>query len=103
MIRALLGQLLKSPSFEDDEKTRLASLQNTIFWAAIAMGLCFCLITLIWEPPRLVRLLIAGMWILVAAFGLALAAVFLTGWHAFRVRRDGGIAVPPPPLPSSYG
>ncbi len=29
-------------------------------------------------------------------FGLSLGAAFLTGWHAFRVRRDGGIAVPPP-------
>ena len=31
-------------------------------------------------------------------FGLMLAAVILTGWHIFRVRRDGGIAVPPPAL-----
>ena len=31
-------------------------------------------------------------------FGLALAAVLLVAWHIFRVRRDGGIAVPPPPL-----
>lgn len=29
-------------------------------------------------------------------FGLVLLIVFLTGWHIFRVRRDGGIAVPPP-------
>jgi quinol-cytochrome oxidoreductase complex cytochrome b subunit len=29
-------------------------------------------------------------------FGLALAAGILIVWHAFRVRRDGGIAVPPP-------
>jgi quinol-cytochrome oxidoreductase complex cytochrome b subunit len=29
-------------------------------------------------------------------FGLALPLVILMGWHAFRVRRDGGIAVPPP-------
>lgn len=29
-------------------------------------------------------------------FGLALPLVVLIGWHAFRVRRDGGIAVPPP-------
>jgi quinol-cytochrome oxidoreductase complex cytochrome b subunit len=29
-------------------------------------------------------------------FGLTLGAVILIGWHAFRVRRDGGIAVPPP-------
>ena len=28
-------------------------------------------------------------------FGLTLAAVVLTVWHIFRVRRDGGIAVPP--------
>jgi len=33
-------------------------------------------------------------------FGLALTAAFLTGWHIFRVRRDGGIAVPPPELRS---
>jgi len=31
-------------------------------------------------------------------FGLTLAAVILTIWHAFRMRRDGGIAVPPPTL-----
>jgi quinol-cytochrome oxidoreductase complex cytochrome b subunit len=31
-------------------------------------------------------------------FGLALAAGILVAWHIFRVRRDGGIAVPPPPL-----
>lgn len=29
-------------------------------------------------------------------FGLALAASILVAWHIFRVRRDGGIAVPPP-------
>jgi len=29
-------------------------------------------------------------------FGLTVGAVILIGWHAFRVRRDGGIAVPPP-------
>jgi quinol-cytochrome oxidoreductase complex cytochrome b subunit len=31
-------------------------------------------------------------------FGLTLAAFILAGWHIFRVRRDGGIAVPPPAL-----
>ncbi|MCA9915789.1 MAG: cytochrome b N-terminal domain-containing protein, partial [Anaerolineae bacterium] len=31
-------------------------------------------------------------------FGLGLVAVFFTGWHIFRVRRDGGIAVQPPRL-----
>lgn len=31
-------------------------------------------------------------------FGLMLPASFLIGWHAFRVRRDGGIALPPPKL-----
>ena len=31
-------------------------------------------------------------------FGLTLAAGILVAWHAFRVRRDGGIAVPPPAL-----
>jgi quinol-cytochrome oxidoreductase complex cytochrome b subunit/mono/diheme cytochrome c family protein len=29
-------------------------------------------------------------------FGLTSAVAILIGWHAFRVRRDGGIAVPPP-------
>jgi len=29
-------------------------------------------------------------------FGLTIVAVILMAWHAFRVRRDGGIAVPPP-------
>ena len=31
-------------------------------------------------------------------FGLALIAIILIAWHIFRLRRDGGIAVPPPPL-----
>ncbi len=31
-------------------------------------------------------------------FGLTLPFVFLGIWHLFRVRRDGGIAVPPPAL-----
>lgn len=31
-------------------------------------------------------------------FGLMLAAVILMGWHVFRIRRDGGIALPPPGL-----
>ncbi|MBZ0293169.1 MAG: cytochrome b N-terminal domain-containing protein, partial [Anaerolineae bacterium] len=31
-------------------------------------------------------------------FGLMLGAVIFTTWHVFRVRRDGGIAVPPPLL-----
>jgi quinol-cytochrome oxidoreductase complex cytochrome b subunit/mono/diheme cytochrome c family protein len=29
-------------------------------------------------------------------FGLTIGGAILIGWHAFRVRRDGGIAVPPP-------
>jgi len=29
-------------------------------------------------------------------FGLTIGAAILIGWHVFRVRRDGGIAVPPP-------
>jgi len=29
-------------------------------------------------------------------FGLTLGAAILVGWHTFRVRRDGGLAVPPP-------
>jgi quinol-cytochrome oxidoreductase complex cytochrome b subunit len=31
-------------------------------------------------------------------FGLAAGALILVVWHVFRVRRDGGIAVPPPRL-----
>ena len=31
-------------------------------------------------------------------FGLTLVAIILGFWHIFRLRRDGGIAVPPPPL-----
>lgn len=31
-------------------------------------------------------------------FGLTLLVIILSVWHAFRVRRDGGIAVPPPHL-----
>jgi len=31
-------------------------------------------------------------------FGLTIIAIILMVWHAFRVRRDGGIAVPPPKL-----
>ena len=31
-------------------------------------------------------------------FGLAIVTVILIGWHAFHIRRDGGIALPPPKL-----
>ncbi len=31
-------------------------------------------------------------------FGLTMILVILIGWHAFRVRRDGGIAIPPASL-----
>ena len=31
-------------------------------------------------------------------FGLMIPSAILIGWHAFRVRRDGGIALPPPIL-----
>ncbi len=31
-------------------------------------------------------------------FGLTIIAVIIGFWHAFRVRRDGGIAIPPPKL-----
>jgi quinol-cytochrome oxidoreductase complex cytochrome b subunit len=31
-------------------------------------------------------------------FGLTIVAIILGIWHAFRIRRDGGIAVPPPQL-----
>jgi quinol-cytochrome oxidoreductase complex cytochrome b subunit len=34
-------------------------------------------------------------------FGLTLLAVILGAWHIFRVRRDGGIALPPPALRES--
>ena len=43
-------------------------------------------------PPTLIRFY---TWHI---FGLMLLAIILTFWHAFRVRRDGGIAVPPPSL-----
>lgn len=33
-------------------------------------------------------------------FGLTMVMLILVGWHAFRVRRDGGIAVPPAALRS---
>ena len=35
-------------------------------------------------------------------FGLTVAAVILMVWHAFRVRRDGGIAIPPPALRTDH-
>ncbi len=35
-------------------------------------------------------------------FGLTLGAVILVAWHIFRVRRDGGIAVPPPNLRTEH-
>ena len=34
-------------------------------------------------------------------FGLTLAMIIVVIWHIFRIRRDGGIAVPPPPLRQS--
>ncbi|NCP87189.1 MAG: hypothetical protein CO094_07435 [Anaerolineae bacterium CG_4_9_14_3_um_filter_57_17] len=35
-------------------------------------------------------------------FGLASVTAILIGWHAFRVRRDGGIALPPPNLRTDH-
>jgi len=35
-------------------------------------------------------------------FGLTLPVLILGIWHAFRVRRDGGIAVPPPQVRTDY-
>jgi quinol-cytochrome oxidoreductase complex cytochrome b subunit len=35
-------------------------------------------------------------------FGLMLPVAILVGWHTFRVRRDGGVAVPPPNLRTSH-
>ncbi len=35
-------------------------------------------------------------------YGLAIVTVILIGWHAFRVRRDGGIALPPPKLRTDH-
>ncbi len=35
-------------------------------------------------------------------FGLTVAIIILMIWHAFRVRRDGGIAVPPPRLRTDH-
>ena len=36
-------------------------------------------------------------------FGLTLPIIILIAWHAFRVRRDGGIALPPPSLRTDLG
>jgi len=36
-------------------------------------------------------------------FGLVSVTIILIGWHAFRVRRDGGIALPPPSLRTDLG
>jgi quinol-cytochrome oxidoreductase complex cytochrome b subunit len=35
-------------------------------------------------------------------FGLSIVAVIMGVWHAFRVRRDGGIAVPPPDVRADH-
>ena len=35
-------------------------------------------------------------------FGLTLVAIILGFWHIFRLRRDGGIAVPPPALRADH-
>lgn len=43
-------------------------------------------------PPTLIRFY---AWHI---FGLSLVFIVLMGWHTFRVRRDGGIALPPPKL-----
>lgn len=62
--------------------------------------------TIPWVGPRIYQFVIGGetpgsatlirfyAWHI---FGLALVTAFLIGWHAFRVRRDGGIARPSMP------
>jgi len=52
------------------------------------------------ETPGLATLIRFYAWHL---FGLTLVVVFLLGWHIFRVRRDGGIAAPPPGLRTDPG
>lgn len=58
-----------------------------------------------WIGERLYQVLVGGAQLGQAAltrfyawhlFGLSLLAVILAAWHIFRVRRDGGIAIPPP-------
>ena len=35
-------------------------------------------------------------------FGLSIILIGILGWHIFRIRRDGGIAVPPPTLRTDF-
>jgi quinol-cytochrome oxidoreductase complex cytochrome b subunit len=60
-----------------------------------------------WVGGGAYRLLVGGVQLGAAAllrfygwhvFGLMIPVIIVTTWHAFRVRRDGGIAVPPPSL-----
>lgn len=61
--------------------------------------------TIPWMGPGLYGMIVGGEQVGAATlvrfyawhiFGLALALVIVGVWHLFRVRRDGGIAVPPP-------
>jgi len=78
---------------------------NDVLWAIVAGTNLVDSIP--WLGPGLYRLLIGGSqpggatlvrfytWHI---YGLMLVIAILMGWHLFKVRRDGGIAVPPPAL-----
>lgn len=78
---------------------------NDVHWAIVAGT--NLVESIPWVGPGLYRLLIGGSqpggatlvrfytWHI---YGLMLTIAILMGWHLFKVRRDGGIAVPPPAL-----
>jgi len=76
-----------------------------VHWALVAGT--NLIMTIPWIGPGLYAVIVGGERIGAATlvrfyawhiFGLALVLVIVGVWHLFRVRRDGGVAVPPPEL-----
>ena len=65
-----LKQWLAPPTFDDEEKTERARLQNVIFLGAIAIAVTYGLVTLVLESDPWLRLLMSGLWIVAAGSGL---------------------------------
>ena len=68
-----IKQLLTLPVFEDEDKTRIAALLNTILWTFLAIIIGYGLFTLLISPDHWPSFILIG-----SAFVLTLSTIFLT-------------------------
>jgi PAS domain S-box-containing protein len=72
MIQTKIDQWLRPPTFADEETSRLADLQNTIFLGTMGMAVIFGGLTLMLQPEPWPRLLLTVLWLPVALGSLIL-------------------------------